>query len=531
MLSSPGTSRAPSFRHLLFGRRLMGAWMLLGFGLCSLPVFLGALNHDEAWYLVVAGRVLAGERLYVEVLDTNPPLIVWLNLLPVLIARSVGVSEILVLRLLVLALVAVSLGLSGWILRQTLPDRPMARQGLLFLSLFVLLPVVGYEFAQREHLMMILALPYLWMASSRASGSRFDGGVAWVVGLMAGVGLAIKPHFTLLWLAVEATLVVRRGWRIAFRPEGLMIAAIGLAYGAAVLAITPDYLPWIRRITSVYYGAGSASFASLASEPGTILTTLALLGFLVLRPEGEGRKGLEVILAADLALLAIALLQVKGFAYQFYPAMAVAILLIGRLLVEFSPAPADRARIVLMVRVVLLLLMLSVVANRIRDSISWRGRPDESDTVLGQMIRVAKEHAGGGSVFVFSPAVPAAFPMVNYAGVGWASRHPALLFLPGCYPGGSGTDQTVVLHPPDKMSDSERFLFDGVIDKLLTDQPTLLFVDETGTPLAFEGRRFDYLGYYAQDPRFAAFLREYEPFTRVDRFRVYRRKTRSMPAR
>jgi hypothetical protein len=501
------------------GRFWFGALLVLGFGLSASTVFLGVLNHDEAWYLVVAGRVLAGKRLYVDVFDTNPPLIVWLNLPPLLLARALGVSEILALRVLVLTLVAVALGLIRWALVRALPDQPRARRALLFLSLFILVPVVGYDFAQREHLMMILVLPYLVLASARATGRLVVGPIPWIVGLLAGVGLAIKPHFLLLWLAVEATLAARRSWRVACRPESLAIVAFGLGYAVAILAITPDYLPWIRRITAVYYGGGRPSIADLARQPGSILSAMALLGFLALRPEGERRPGVEVILAANLALLAIAILQIKGFAYQFYPALALAILGMGWLVVE----PPRNSRIVLLIRAVLVLLMLSIVVHRSLESLGWRGNPGTSDTSFGRMIRAANEHASGGSVFVFSPAVATGFPMVNYTGLGWASDHPALLFLPGCYPEGPGSDP-ITIRPPDQMGDSERFLFDSVVGRLLNDRPTLLFVDETGTPLAFEGRPFGYLAYYAQDPRFARFLRDYEPLNRVDQFRLYRRK-------
>jgi hypothetical protein len=377
--------------------------------------------------------------------------------------------------------------------------------------------------------MVILAFPYLLMASARAGGRDMGGVVPWIVGILAGVGLSIKPHFLLFWLAVEAILAVRRGWRMVFRPEALAIAAVGLSYAVAILTITPDYLPWIQRIASIYYGAGRSSLASLASEPGSILTALALLTFWILKPRADAGRRLEVILAANLALLVVAVLQIKGFSYQFYPAMATAVLLLGWLLVEFADPPASLARIVFFVRVVVVLLMVSVLASRVRESIGWRGRPDQSDTNLGRMIRVSLEQARGGSVFAFSPALAASFPMVNYSGVGWASRHPALLFLPGCYPEASGTGQAVPLHRPDQMREGERFLFDSVINRLLEDRPMLLFVDETGTPLAFEGRKFDYLGYYAQDPRFAQFLRDYEPFTEVDQFQVYRRKARIAP--
>ncbi len=518
----------------IFGRSIVarsgrfGLLFVLGFGLCSLPIFLGVLNHDEAWYLLVARRVLDGQRLYVDVFDTNPPLIIWLNLLPVALAGALGISEILALRIMVLGMVGASLGLTRWSLVQSLPGRVEAQRALLSLGLFILLPVVGYDFAQREHLMMILVLPYLVLATARATGRQPGGPIPWLVGVLAGLGLAIKPQFALLWLSVEGTLVVRRGWRAAIRPEGLAIVTIGLVYAVALLTITPDYLLWIRRITSVYYGAGGAPIGILASEFGSIFTALAVLGLLMARPTGDARRRLELIGTANVALLAIAILQLKGYSYQFYPPLALALMTMGWLVVDRPSLESGRApRVVGVIGAVLLVVVSLIAILRGLESIAWRGNPGATDTPYGRLIRASREHATGESVFVFSPAVATGFPMVNYAGVGWASRHPALLFLPGCYPAGpgSGSGPDVALHAPNRMSASERFLFDDVIDKLLTDQPTLLFVDEAGTPLAYDGRRFDYLAYYAQDPRFARFLSDYEPLNRIDQFRLYRRKT------
>ena len=109
--------------------------MLGGFGLGVLPVFLGLLNHDAAWLLHAAGRVLAGDALYVDVNETNPPLIVWLSFAPVVLARTAGLSEVLAFRLLMLLVIACSLLLSGLTLRRVLPDRPAARRGILVVAL------------------------------------------------------------------------------------------------------------------------------------------------------------------------------------------------------------------------------------------------------------------------------------------------------------------------------------------------------------------------------------------------------------
>ena len=72
---------------------------------------------------------------------------------------------------------------------------------------------------------------------------------------------------------------------------------------------------------------------------------------------------------------------------------------------------------------------------------------------------------------------------------------------------------------PGKLS-----LFSTVVDDLLRARPAVLIVDEAEYKGAFYWRRFDYLEYFSRDRRFADFLRQYEPFSRVDAFRFYRRK-------
>ena len=528
MSSAPGEPGSQAIRHGLALPSRFGALMLIGFGIGTLPVFLGVLNHDVAWCLYEAGRLMAGDRLYVDLMELNPPLIIWLNVPPQLLARSLGISEIISLRILVLGLVGASLILTRWALLPILPDRPGVRRLVLLLSLFILLPLSGYDFAQREHLMLILFLPYLMMASGRATGRRPASGLALVVGMAAGVGLSIKPHFVLPWLAIEAYLAARRGWRIWSRPEALVVVAVGLTYAVAVVAITPEYLPWMSRIGPVYFASGRSFFLGSWGEPGIVVTAAALLGFLLLWRKGDGGELLELILVAALGFLAIALLQTKGFTYHLYPPFALAVLLVG-LLAWGLPGPPSARRsgvALVLMRGTLVLLVLSVAVARVQESWFWRGQPERSDTSLGKMIRVAKGHAEGGPVFVFSAVEGAPFPMVTYSGVKWASGLCALRALPVFHPGGFAADGPIADHPPGAMGEIERFLFNYLVDELLARRPTLLFVDEMEHHPAFHGHRFHYLDYYSLDPRFAEFLRDYEPLTKLDDFRVYRRKAR-----
>ena len=50
------------------------------------------LKDDVAWLLYVARRWLAGRELYVDVVEVNPPLIVWISAIPIRIAGVLGID-------------------------------------------------------------------------------------------------------------------------------------------------------------------------------------------------------------------------------------------------------------------------------------------------------------------------------------------------------------------------------------------------------------------------------------------------------
>src|SRR5690349_1957139 len=50
------------------------------------------LKDDVAWLLYVARRWLAGRELYVDVVEVNPPLIVWISAVPIRLAGWLGID-------------------------------------------------------------------------------------------------------------------------------------------------------------------------------------------------------------------------------------------------------------------------------------------------------------------------------------------------------------------------------------------------------------------------------------------------------
>src|SRR5271170_7627711 len=79
--------------------------------LWGLTYLLPPLDGDVAAILDFAVRMVDGERLYVDLVDVNPPLIFWLNLAPAWIAERLALDPAIVFVGLVLLLQVASLAL------------------------------------------------------------------------------------------------------------------------------------------------------------------------------------------------------------------------------------------------------------------------------------------------------------------------------------------------------------------------------------------------------------------------------------
>src|ERR1700674_4692920 len=70
-----------------------------------------AANTDVSWLLTVGERVLDGQRLYVDVVETNPPMAVLVYIPGIAIARVLGLPAAVVTDSLMFAAIFISLAI------------------------------------------------------------------------------------------------------------------------------------------------------------------------------------------------------------------------------------------------------------------------------------------------------------------------------------------------------------------------------------------------------------------------------------
>ena len=297
------------------------------------------INHDCAALLQEAGVFLDGGMPYCDFVDNNPPLITYLNVVPVALARLLGISPITTFHGIVVGLLLASTLEILFLLRQRSSGLRPPQRWLVLLAWAALSLLVDWQgdFGQREHLFVLLYVPYLFLRILRFRGGSVATWLAVVLGIQAAVGASLKPHFLLAAAGVEAALLVAsRRWRLVARPENVAAAIVVTAYAAHWL-----FVPAAMREAFFYrwvpffcrgYGAYDAGFRQILDGfrdsplSMTALTGALIAALLCIRRRRRLHAYLLAMVAFAVAGLLLLLVQHKGWSYHYVPFYAAGFL-------------------------------------------------------------------------------------------------------------------------------------------------------------------------------------------------------------
>ncbi len=319
----------------------------------ALPIFerhLVPANTDISWLLTVGERVLGGEALYRDVLETNPPIAVLAYLPALLIGRVLHVAPETVVDALVFCAIALSLGLAARILQGASVSRTIAVPGnrwlLAIFTLIVLAILPMRQFGQREHIALLTLLPLLALWAVRADGETPARWAIVVAGLGAGLTLAFKPHFICaVALAAVALAIHGRSWRKLFVAENIIAAALMLGYAGYVAAFHPAYFTVIGPLVRDVYLPVGLSPGAMLIKPAMLLWAALVVSVLLFDRRERLDAPVWLLLAASSGFALAYLLQRKGWPYHSYPMIALAMIAVAVTLARYRvESAADRPR-------------------------------------------------------------------------------------------------------------------------------------------------------------------------------------------
>jgi len=443
------------------------------------------------------------------------------------LARTAGVQGLLLVQLATtLVLGGVLLFVRRLLARYVLPDRAAARRYVLLALCFVLFPLPLQDFGQREHLVLAMLLPGLVITIGRPGSARIHSADAVVSGVLSGLALAIKPYFVLAWLAVEGWRRLadrRRRWELT--PEVGAGLATAAAYVVAVVVLTPDYLPLVARLRPAYLNYLRVPALNLVLlGPGAAVLMFVLLAVAaVRRSPGAAARGILGIGA--LACFIVEVAQQKGLRYEFFPSFALSVLVLGAVAaLPTGPLRLSGRLYVRLSRCLLAAICVVTIGSRLRDADGGDQAYQERRAGFLDLVQMVRARAGREPIGMLSYYMGSAFPLVNYAGVGLASRFPCLWILPATYDAELWGGEPVRYHAPPEMRPAERMLNSAVAEDLLGARPRLLVILR---PLPDERRygyrRLNYLAYFARQPGLARLFAQYQLVATQGEYDIYQR--------
>ncbi len=399
-------------------------------GVVMFAVMRTPLKDDIAWLLYVARRWMAGRALYVDVVEVNPPLIVWISAIPIEIGNWLTIDP---QQIAMPFFIAAVMGCAWW------SAALLRARGSLFadrLPVFaaigsVLLVVPAADLGQREHLLVAAMLPYLVLFAGSLDGRvpRLSSGI--VAGVLAGLGCALKPRYAGVFVVLEGVALI---WGLRpWRAMPIAAAATMAAYGLVVAVTCPAYLARAVPLALALYGGTDVTFLQLLQDSAfLILGECVAIGlWWRARLDLPERNLLLALVVFAATSTVICFVDGKDWFYHRLPATIVTVLvLLCWAISTWLHRHSDHRSFRLPMAIAGVVVMVFGVAafQRLQPQVALAVEPEFTTVEKLEKI-VRDQHAR--TYIAFSEWIALGFPVVNNTGVAWASRFDSMWALKG----------------------------------------------------------------------------------------------------
>jgi hypothetical protein len=315
------------------------------------------VQHDVAMYLEAGQLLLRGQRIYVDFIDLNPPLITYLSAIPAAVAMLLRTSVVPTALLMTAAAAVASLATT----RRTLvaafeevgSDTLLAEVLVLALAYAFFLsdlpsrldlpfpgnplpdPRLSAIFAQREHLFMIGAAPFIALRFRRSEGGAPGRWGAVLAGAIASLVTCLKPQFVIVLLALEVSSFAQRRKPLSLRaPELAAFLLVAVAYaGHFLLLPTAVRAAWFERwLPFVIQGYGvfdEPSYWRLLARCWPAFGAVVAAFGISIAGDPQGRRLVRSFASMAGAGAILYVVQKKGWAYHAFPFRACSMVVVA----------------------------------------------------------------------------------------------------------------------------------------------------------------------------------------------------------
>jgi hypothetical protein len=492
------------------------------------------LNHDVSYFVHFSRWLLQGRTLGVDLHDGNLPMVWGLFMPSAALVQAGLMDESSAVRAVFWAYFLISTAMLIHLLSRMRGEQLVAGAGWVTAFVLVATLAPGFSFGQREHACVLFAMPYLAAASLRLQGVQdLNKIVAVFVGVLAGIGFALKPYFLAVPALVELTLLIVLGGRsLLGRMESLAFGCTVLAYVVAALLTIPDYLQFTIGLTRyTYWAYSTGNYPALFARYLHVVQP-ALFGLAIAGMTRTWSWQHNILLLACVGYTASYFVQAKGFVYHGYPLLVCAVAFLGLCLAHGVARMWSRrrheqsGRVAVLIAALAVVLTLLPVKQVLDDTLRWYSTYNIAHGPTGRFRQAVIDTVNyfaptrRSYFFAFSTHPFPGFPTASYTAADWTGRSMVQSFIPAYARLDEVTD-AVVRQGVLGAADYQRR---AVIEDFERRPPTIVFAEANVARLGMNGRRFDDIAFYQADPRFQRIWAQFTEVRSLGPLRVFVRR-------
>jgi hypothetical protein len=472
-------------------------------------------SPDVGYLLHAANQILAGGKYGSDIFETNPPMILYLYLPACLLAKWMAISIITAVRLYVISLALVSLSLCCFLLKKIiLPKDKIIFYFLFYTLLFGMLLFPVFDFAQREHILIILMMPYLLSAALALENKFVHPSMAILIGVLAGFGFALKPFFLVTPCLVELYIMMKqRRWFAWFRIEPIMIISVLLLYLISIFLLQPDYINVVLPLVLRYYFPGTAlPWYKIIVLPNVLFCVGIAMSYFIYRKYDRYSNLGWIIELALLGMIVAFLIPRTLWCYHVIPALFLSFLLIAHFLSQSlsSNFRFSDSIILLISLIIILLLPVTYYYITIKYVHQFQYRQSARQTIADYL----NKDSGSHSIACIGLGTQVCFPLVLYTHGHYAERFPSLWWYPGLRKLEKNT------HPSALLKKDKLFLINSFAEDLNRYKARWIIVDMPHFK-KIETPSFDIVKYLLENKKFKSAWQHYRYVVTIQSIQIY----------
>lgn len=455
--------------------------------------FQSDIIQDCAWFIYVAERLLNGQTLYADIKEVNPPLGMWMIVPIIWLAKALSISAVSATYSALLGMTAATLLLCNRYLRLNEIFQSAQRHFFITAIAIAILFFPAAFFAEREHFIILLFLPWIFLRTLRSKQSSPLAYERLFVGALAGIAICIKPQNIFAPAFVELLLYARnRKINETLAPENLSAVAAAIVYAISVVFFAPQFITQMIDLGAKayvpFYGYPSYVIA-LNARWSIIALLIATMITIRLKTLKIDTTLIAALMAASIGFLLSYVVQMKGFTYQVMPANILMWLTCAAGAVMLWQAER-KLSVHILAAIAAGALVLSDVPQTYVNSYKS----------IGALL--ANNAPNAKSIFIASTRLDDGFPLVQKRNLVWASRLPTQWLTPyvaSKWQSGSLPQDDIVYKA-----------MDWTVSDLITMKPDVVMIDVGKDQAYVPGGSFDYIKFWQNDPRFSEIWAQYD---------------------